>query len=304
MAKGVYIHNQSSIYDDKPAEHYHFPKSYLRRAEKTIGDWIAYYESGKNGGRKSYTGVAKVAGIRPDPSDPSKYYADIVPRTFLPMERLVPFRHEGQVFETHLVNANGKVNGGRAIAAMRTISETDFARIVAYGFPDKAEDLPRLDSANEQNDVAEAIPSFVYDAPEILPRQTEQVLLNKKIRDRAFRTNVLSAYDKTCAFTGLRFINGGGRAEVQAAHIRPVEHDGPDSIRNGLALSGTVHWMFDRGMLSLADNDEILVSRHINNVAEVDRLLVQDRKARLPVHPAQRPHPDYLSWHRENCFKI
>ena len=306
MAKGVFIHNQTSVYDDKPAEYYHFPKNYLKRAERTVGDWIAYYESGKSGGRKSYTGVAKVAGIRPDPTDSHKYYADIVPRTFLPMERLVPFRLDGEIFETNLLGAGGKVNGGLAIAAMRAISDSDFGRIIAYGFPDEAQDLPRMDMGIDEaaESFAEAPADFVFDTPQVSPRETEKVLLNKKIRDRAFRSNVLRAYDKTCAFTGLRFINGGGRAEVQAAHIRPVEHDGPDSINNGLALSGTAHWMFDRGMLSLADDDTILVSRHINNIEEVDRLLVQDRKARLPSHPAQRPHKDYLSWHRQNCFKV
>lgn len=303
MAKGVFIHNETSVYDDKPAEHYHFPKTYLKRAEKTVGDWIAYYESGKNGGRKSYTGVAKVARIRPDQNSTGMYYADIVPRTFLPMERLVPFRHEGDVFESYLLSDSGKINGGKAIAAVRPIAESDFARIIAYGFPDEAEDLPRMDVPEVLDEAAEHPAEFVFDTPDIVPRATETVLLNKKVRDRAFRSNVLRAYDKTCAFTGLRFINGGGRAEVQAAHIRPVEHSGPDSINNALALSGTVHWMFDRGMLSLADDDTILVSRHINNMDEIDRLLVKDRKARLPSHPAQRPHADYLSWHRETCFK-
>ncbi|MGH6673150.1 MAG: HNH endonuclease [Xanthobacteraceae bacterium] len=43
--------------------------------------------------------------------------------------------------------------------------------------------------------------------------------------------------------TGLQIINGGGRAEVQAAHIRPVAAGGFDSVRNGLALSGTIHWI-------------------------------------------------------------
>jgi putative restriction endonuclease len=41
--------------------------------------------------------------------------------------------------------------------------------------------------------------------------------------------------------TGLRIFNGSGRAEVQAAHIRPVADNGPDSVRNGLALSSTIH---------------------------------------------------------------
>ena len=37
--------------------------------------------------------------------------------------------------------------------------------------------------------------------------------------------------------------------EDEAAHIRPVEHNGPDIISNGIALSGTAHWMFDRGLV-------------------------------------------------------
>ena len=60
--------------------------------------------------------------------------------------------------------------------------------------------------------------------------------------------------------TGLRIINGGGRSEVQAAHIRPVASSGPDSVRNGLALSGTAHWMFDRGLLSIGDDYSILIA--------------------------------------------
>ncbi|SEI66561.1 HNH endonuclease [Sphingobium sp. AP50] len=79
------------------------------------------------------------------------------------------------------------------------------------------------------------------------------------VRNRVFRRLVLRAYDERCAITGLKLINGGGRAEVQAAHIRPVEANGPDTINNGLALSGTAHWMFDRGLISLSDELEILV---------------------------------------------
>jgi len=41
------------------------------------------------------------------------------------------------------------------------------------------------------------------------------------------------------AITGLKLINGGGRAEVDAAHTRPVEANGPDVLSNGIALSGT-----------------------------------------------------------------
>jgi len=52
---------------------------------------------------------------------------------------------------------------------------------------------------------------------------------------------VLRAYEERCAVSGLKFINGLGRAEVVAAHIRPVERNGPDAIQNGIALSTALY---------------------------------------------------------------
>ena len=95
-----------------------------------------------------------------------------------------------------------------------------------------------------------------------------------------FRRIVLDAYDCRCAITGLKFINGGGRAEVQAAHIKPVERNGPDEISNGIALSGTAHWMFDRGLISLSDDLDVLVSRHVNDVESVWKPRQQSRQRR------------------------
>ena len=113
---------------------------------------------------------------------------------------------------------------------------------------------------------------------------------------------VRAAYANTCAMTGLRLINGGGRPEVQAAHIMPVASKGPDSVRNGLALSGTVHWMFDRGLISLDDEGRILLAER--RVPEPARgLLNQSGKAIWPKELGLRPHPHYLRFHRENIFK-
>jgi putative restriction endonuclease len=82
--------------------------------------------------------------------------------------------------------------------------------------------------------------------PEEQERRIEQILINRKIRDAAFRSQVCSAYGDRCAITGLRIINGGGKLETQAAHIWSVSEGGPDVIQNGIALSGTIHWLFDR----------------------------------------------------------
>jgi putative restriction endonuclease len=48
-----------------------------------------------------------------------------------------------------------------------------------------------------------------------------------------FHLNVREAYCFRCAVTGLEIRNGGGRPEVQAAHIRAVEDGGPDGVQNG-----------------------------------------------------------------------
>jgi putative restriction endonuclease len=128
-------------------------------------------------------------------------------------------------------------------------------------------------------------------------------LTSRIVRNRAFRRIILDAYDRRCAVTGLKLINGGGRAEVDAAHIRPVEANGPDIINNGIALSGTAHWMFDRGLISLSDELEILISRHVNDFESVRALVNKNGHALPPQRTSQRPHPHFLSWHRDNCFK-
>lgn len=134
-------------------------------------------------------------------------------------------------------------------------------------------------------------------------RERVNQLTNRAVRDRNFRKNVLRAYGERCAITGLRLINGGGRAEVEAAHIRPVEHDGPDIVSNGLALSGTAHWMFDRGLVGLADDLTILVSRQSNDIEAVTSMINSSGKILVPDRLANRPRAEFVNWHRENCFK-
>ena len=111
------------------------------------------------------------------------------------------------------------------------------------------------------------------------------------------------AYDARCAVTGWKLINGGGRAEAEAAHIRPVERGGPDSVQNGIALSGTAHWMFDRGLIGFSDELEILVSRQVNDRSGIEAIINPSGKALAPARIALRPHPAFLGWHREHCFK-
>jgi len=294
MSKGVFIHNPGTHYDDDPAVKYHFPKQYLSRALPLVGDYILYYQSGKNGRVAGYTGTAFLEKILPDPVQENHYYAKIEKGTYTPFPEVVPFRIDGKIANSFLANEDGSPNRGKQVWAVRQISNDDYFKILSVAADEKVE-LPRID----QNDYEfEEAPQVEFISPS--PRKVVEVILNKKVRDRMFRTKVVKAYSKTCAFTGLNFVNGGGRAEVQAAHIRPVEHDGPDSIQNALALSGTIHWMFDRGLLALSDDYDIMVSRKVNNLDEVDRLLVKNRKMIMPNSETNWPSRTNIQWHRNH----
>ena len=82
----------------------------------------------------------------------------------------------------------------------------------------------------------------------------------------------------------------------------PSPPPAPNSLRNGIALCGTVHWMFDRGLISFADSHELLFAK--GKVPEqVMRILNPERRLLTPARPDQAPHPMFLRWHRENVFK-
>jgi putative restriction endonuclease len=129
-------------------------------------------------------------------------------------------------------------------------------------------------------------------------------ILSRPVRDALFRQKVKAAYGSTCAMTGIRIINGGGNAEVQAAHIRPVNNRGPDCVPNGLALSGTVHWMFDRGLISIGPPPHSLILFSRRDLPEsIRRLFNPDMMLRKPADERLWPAPAYVEFHRQQIFK-
>jgi len=291
-SKCVFVVGSHSIYADEPDRFYRFGPQWLNAAARSVGQWIVYQEPRRSGPR-GYYALARVEEIVRDPTDAAMFLALIEPGTYLEFGCDVPFQYDGQAVERGLLQADGRLNNGRAIQSIRAISDEDFDRIVGLGLIEEEDLLPREDDE-------EPMPASVHEEQEpfLGPVERDTVLTSRKVRDRQFRKRVLDAYECRCALTGMRLINGGGRAEVQAAHIIGVEHGGSDKASNGIALSGTVHWMFDRGFLSLSDAGDILLSTKINDVASVEKLIYPDRRARLPANE-NRPHPRYLAWHRE-----
>lgn len=300
MANGVFTTKLSPGYDDLPEERYHFGRDYLARVERTLGDTIVYYEPRRSsvnlssrGGRQSYFAIARPYKITEDPKKADHFYCHV--SDYLDFEQAVSFREGSSYFESALRREDGGTNKGAFGHAVRIVPDEEFEGILATGFSKSPIDFAVLTDS--------LIVPMGFDEPPVpFERPMIELTITKPFRDIAFRRSVRAAYDNRCAVTGLRLINGGGRPEVQAAHIQAVEDKGPDSIRNGLALSGTIHWMFDRGLLSIADDMTILKAKD-RLPSEVERLINASGRLNLPTDQAQWPHPAFLAHHRENRFK-
>ncbi len=228
---------------------------------------------------------------------------------YLPFDRPVPFAGfvGGGYWETPLraIKDASKVGAAVQGKAMRPLAAADFSAIVTAGLSETLApaNAIRRGLTDLTGDGVEDSAQSLFDhgpapgADEV--RRVEQMLVNRKIRDANFRRQVCEAYDDRCAFTGPRIINGGGRSEVQAAHIWGVGQGGPDVVQNGLALSGTVHWLFDRHLISLTNDYRLLVSH--NKVPVEFRVLFERQLDRMHLPKDERlwPHPTYVEKHRE-----
>ncbi|WP_432817172.1 HNH endonuclease [Sulfitobacter sp. JB4-11] len=269
--------------------------------EQTVGDWIVYYRPGRQNAQV-YFAVAKISHIEPNLQTPGNHLAVIAPHSFLEFDADVSrVRQDGTPWESALAGQDGRIlkSGGRRTEAVRLLPDNEFAAIVNAGLP------PDLEVAEASLYEAQPQLGALAEADAIFERPVIERLTRRPYRDIAFRRKVRNAYDNRCAMSGLGLRNGGGRPEVQAAHIRPVEENGNDTIRNGLALSATLHWMFDRGLVSVnpdLGDPFILISENKVPRDVVDRLIVPDRMLRLPKEKKHWPDPSYLRWHKENRF--
>lgn len=297
--KAILDTKPESAYDDDIASRYHFPARYLGLMSRCVGDWVVFRRPRAGGGGIAYFAVGRVVGITPDPTTPGHHYAAIA--DFLAFDRPVPWRVDGRYAEAALREITNVPQVGLFLRgkSVRELEEADFVEIVEAGLSET------LDPANarmlglDPQSVDEATWSLLNAPPEIAERRVVKMLVNRKVRDANFRRAVCRAYDDRCAVTGLKIVNGGGRSEVQAAHILSVADGGPDIVQNGIALSATAHWLFDRHLISIGEDMRLLVS-HNKVPAELRQLFApQAARILLPRDARLWPSPSFVAAHRD-----
>jgi putative restriction endonuclease len=130
-------------------------------------------------------------------------------------------------------------------------------------------------------------------------RPIAERLVRQKVRDTAFRRQVVKEYGERCLACGESIISPSAGFNLDAAHIVPVELGGTDDPRNGLLLSKDLHWAFDKGLFGISDTYDIIVPASL--IAGGKNLPLARLAARkLEFGQAKlRPHGEALAWHRK-----
>lgn len=122
------------------------------------------------------------------------------------------------------------------------------------------------------------------------------------IKSNNFRELVLFAYENKCAITG-QSINYDKLSNLEAAHIKPQAHNGPDALPNGVALSRDMHWAFDKGFFTIKQVDaEYFVEVHENVRDNVIMNAIHNRPIYVPYDPRFRINNMSLLHHQEHVF--
>jgi putative restriction endonuclease len=85
------------------------------------------------------------------------------------------------------------------------------------------------------------------------------------VRDGAFRKAVVSTYNHSCAFCGLRILNTRHQNIVDGCHIKPFSQFYDDRINNGISFCKNHHWGFDRFWFTIDDDFKIVIPMTCSN---------------------------------------
>lgn len=155
------------------------------------------------------------------------------------------------------------------------------------------EELATAPEADEEDDFEIVLPRGISE---------RETIRKARIFQAFFRDTVLSSYDETCCVTGLRI-----RECLVAGHIIPwsVSEQLRADPRNGLCLSATFDRLFDRGLMTISKNLEVIVSPSLRDLGD-NR--ITDMICKYHGSPMLRPRrftplEAHLQWHRSNVYR-
>ena len=126
---------------------------------------------------------------------------------------------------------------------------------------------------------------------------TKAALVNARVGQGKFRSEVLELWGNCCAVTGLETCDA-----IRASHIKPWRHS-TDAERldpnNGIPLVASLDALFDAGLISFASSGTLIVS---SVLSKSERRIFGLNSQSLAKPPPQKTAL-YLAYHRDYVFK-
>jgi putative restriction endonuclease len=120
-------------------------------------------------------------------------------------------------------------------------------------------------------------------------------------RSSVFPILVRQEYSFRCCVSEVQLQTPNRIHEVEAAHVVPVTAGGTHDIRNGLSLTRSLHWAFDRGLFGIKADRTVYIPRQVSRM-EGNSFLKQFSGKAIDLTRTDkfRVHEDALRWHRDN----
>jgi putative restriction endonuclease len=135
-------------------------------------------------------------------------------------------------------------------------------------------------------------------------RPTERMAeVRQRLGQNFFRNSVLASYHSRCCITG----NPVPELLV-ASHILPWSNHPEQrlNLRNGLCLAQTQDAAFDRGLMTVDEDNRVVLSKYLqeflpNDALQREFVAFEGMPIRLPEKFL--PNPEFLRFHRESWFR-
>lgn len=194
------------------------------------------------------------------------------------------------------ITSTGRVALGNASALDREVWDefhSDWERL--------AVECQLLRQQLDKNTVEDSEPEDDALLPDDFTGETRQVLTTQRIKQHFFRRAVLSSYRGRCCMSGL----SESRLLI-ASHIVPWSSDKANRLNpsNGLCLSAIHDRAFDKGLISLTNDWQVVVSDELRTRDEpfVKAIFLPLEGRQIEMPERFRPDHAFLVRHREEIF--
>ena len=128
----------------------------------------------------------------------------------------------------------------------------------------------------------------------------------RRLNQDYFRKSLLEVYDYRCCVTGLN-----AQPFLVASHIKRWKDSDPiterTNVENGLLLNALHDKAFDRGLITVNDDYEIVISKELRRMRASDssgivRWLCDPARCRIRLPKTHIPRREFLEYHRDVVF--